>query len=356
MSVLSTYKQACKAALAAHCSFAAYFEPGNRHTHFICDDHSNSKPISDEVFFAAPWATPFSQAEIIVSRMSAEQAETLRPSATPPFAHALKPWRKSTDPTLYREQVTKLAEYLRLNGGKTVISTVLCTPTAEADIVELADRVFDRLPSDTHRCLLFTPAFGAWIIASPELLLSVHKDTQTVKTIALAGTRRAGTSGDWDKKNIDEQQMVATFVAETLSLHAKNIKIDGPHTRDAGRVEHLETIFSATLNETDEVSALLEGLNPTPAVCGTPRKAALRIIEQAEEHPRRLYGGYFGISDSKRIVAAVTLRCAQISDTDACIYAGGGITGASHADDEWTETRLKGKALLELITQPSKSL
>lgn len=356
MSVLSTYKQACKAALAAHCSFAAYFEPGNRHRHFICDDHSNSKPVSNEIFFAAPWATPFCHAEILVSRLTAEQAETLKPSATPPFAHALKPWRKSTDPTIYREHVTRLAEHLQLNGGKTVISTVLCTPTAEADIVELADRAFDRLPSDTHRCLLFTPAFGAWIIASPELLLSVHKDTNTVKTIALAGTRPAGTTGDWDSKNIDEQQMVATFVADTLSMYATNIKVDGPHTRDAGRVEHLETIFNATLNEAEATTALLERLNPTPAVCGTPRKAALRIIEQAEEHPRRLYGGYFGISDSKRIVAAVTLRCAQISDTDACIYAGGGITGASGADDEWAETRLKGKALLELITQPSRSL
>jgi len=75
---------------------------------------------------------------------------------------------------------------------------------------------------------------GCWIGASPELLLEASGNG--VKTMALAGTRAAGESREWDCKNLEEQQMVTDFISETLSGNGLDISISPLYTRNAGKV------------------------------------------------------------------------------------------------------------------------
>ncbi|NDH10674.1 MAG: hypothetical protein EBY44_02875, partial [Actinobacteria bacterium] len=63
------------------------------------------------------------------------------------------------------------------------------------------------------------------------------------------------------------------------------------------------------------VGDLLLELQPTPAVGGHPRDAALALIEAVEGFTRGLYGGAVGWVDATGDgVWAVSLRCAELSD------------------------------------------
>ena len=57
-----------------------------------------------------------------------------------------------------------------------------------------------------------------------------------------------------------------------------------------------------------------------------------------------------------RLRAYVNLRCAQLAPDAWCVYAGGGITPQSHADDEWHETEAKSAAWLDILSHNTLSL
>ena len=46
---------------------------------------------------------------------------------------------------------------------------------------------------------------------------------------------------------------------------------------------------------------------------------------------------------------AVSIRCAQVSDTSIRLYAGAGIVAGSQADDEWHELDAKIADILSLL-------
>ena len=90
--------------------------------------------------------------------------------------------------------------------------------------------------------------------------------------MALAGTRRVGTSGAWGQKEIEEQAIVTEYMAELLeTVCGEKWRRQGPFSKQAGRVEHLCTVFrhegKLTPGLTDRVR---RALHPTPAVGGVP--------------------------------------------------------------------------------------
>jgi len=187
--------------------------------------------------------------------------------------------------------------------------------------------------------------FGLWLGASPELLLERRKDQY--KTTSLAGTRALG-KGEWTIKEIEEQQMVTDFIIEVLNeKECQNIDVSGPETVGAGPVEHLKT--SITFQSTSSVLELLNSLSPTPAVCGIPREASKEYILEHEAHDRQLYTGLIGYHSKERSDLFVNLRCMKGLKKAVLLYLGGGITSRSNAVDEWEETNLKAKTMLDLL-------
>ena len=73
--------------------------------------------------------------------------------------------------------------------------------------------------------------------ASPEMLLS--SSDGSLHTVALAGTRLAGTEEAWDVKNIEEQELVVDFIMSAMEGLAP--EKGSTFTRVAGPVEHLCT-------------------------------------------------------------------------------------------------------------------
>ena len=102
---------------------------------------------------------------------------------------------------------------------------------------------------------------------------------------------------------------------------------------------HLGTRIHATLKDPQTSAAeLLAQLHPTPAVCGTPRLAALQRIRELEPVPRGFYAGAVGWLDAQGDGDwYVAIRCARLQGTQLRLYAGAGIvavalTTASRAD------------------------
>jgi isochorismate synthase len=185
-----------------------------------------------------------------------------------------------------------------------------------------------------------------WIGATPELLF--RKRGNSYSTISLAGTRKAGTTEEWGKKEIEEQHLVTEFIQQELKvIGAGNIQCNELHTRNAGSIEHLCNAISFEYN--GDWNEVMNTLHPTPAVCGMPREQAKGIIEDLETHDREYYTGLIGIEQGDYVDVYVILRCLKYSEDLLHVFVGAGITAESVPMFEARETRWKAESLTSVI-------
>lgn len=206
--------------------------------------------------------------------------------------------------------------------------------------------------------LVWTPQHGLWLGATPELLVA-WEDGQTVRTMAMAGTRPLPESGQpkdtaWTQKEIEEHAFVTRDVIERLKqIRLREYTEIGPQTVVAGPIVHLCTRFemdAVATRRPDLADDMRRLLHPTSAVCGTPRAAALRLISELEAHDRALYSGYWGplgIGRASRMY--VNLRCLRWYDDALDLYVGAGITRASDPAREERETIAKAETLRAVL-------
>lgn len=204
---------------------------------------------------------------------------------------------------------------------------------------------------ETFAHLSLHPSSGIWMGATPELLL--HKNVQEWSIMALAGTqaRKEVEEYTWREKEMEEHLMVGQHIESVFANYQCDlIKRDGPHTIERARVAHLSTDYIFKEHKKIEIQLLLKNLHPTPAVGGLPVDAGEDCIWEHEGYDRRYYCGFIGTSDfDEEVNLYINLRCMQIGEYQIAIYVGGGITAASNADEEWQETILKSKTMVEAI-------
>ncbi len=195
--------------------------------------------------------------------------------------------------------------------------------------------------------LVHTPQSGMWLTATPEILL--EGSGCDWRTIALAGTMRLedgqldgeGENTTWSTKNIEEQRVVATYIAQCLEQFANDFREEGPRTVRAANLVHLRSDFTFTLPSDDRIGDLLQQLHPTPAVCGLPKREAFQFIIRNEYSPRRYYSGFMGPLQTPSTHLYVSLRCMNIEGNVYHLYAGGGLLRDSTLEQEWQETEAK---------------
>ncbi|MDE6019335.1 MAG: chorismate-binding protein [Muribaculaceae bacterium] len=264
----------------------------------------------------------------------------------------------STPRVDYYSEIKAIKEELNGKRGKTVAARVI-----NLDISIDINATFDSLCQAYPEAFVFafsTSETGTWIGASPELLL--RKEEDFISTMALAGTRpRTEKDEMWDKKNSEEQALVAEFIIGSLKRHCGTVTAGKTFTKKAGLIEHICTPISASMpssdiaDESDDsfnntLRRLLIELSPTPAVCGSDRLLSLNIIRKYENFPREMYGGFCGPNGIEDDIAFfVNLRSAKISKDAVAIYVGGGITPLSSSENEWMETELKSKTIINQL-------
>lgn len=328
MTAVATVAETVDRLLAERRPFAVFRLPG--------EDISIAVRGGDLRVALCPWNTPRERAVAVTGDSPIE--------ATPDAAV----WHESTDRQQYAEALERVIASHTPESGKTVISRAICMRTAERGWGEVFGRLMDAFPT-SFVYVTYTPATGSWMGATPELLADISDGRLT--TMALAGTRPAGTGGPWDVKNLREHAMVADFIRDTLAEAGAEVSVKPVTTLSHGMVEHLMTPVEAALPVGLDIDMLLDRLSPTPAVAGLPRDRAIEQIAQAERHPRRLYAGYIDIDEGRRRRCYVNLRCMQFDPDsgDVCIYAGGGITALSDVASEWQEASAKSLPLKQIL-------
>lgn len=261
---------------------------------------------------------------------------------------AYVPYARSTPYDEYTTGVEGVINRLVRDGGKTVISRVVCSSGGHHDWSAVVTDYFTRFPSCFRFCF-YHPLSGFWIGATPELLLDCDITTGRFSTMSLAGTRPL-SAGDapWDEKNIREHDMVTRYIADTLDNLGITYEVSAATNLRYGAVEHLCHHITGCVGEVSPIS-LLNTLSPTPALAGYPLQSALADIASVERHPRLMYGGYAGLIYDDRMQVFVNIRCANFDNNGYCIYGGGGITAQSSSASEWNEAEAKMAPLRDVI-------
>ncbi|WP_161887847.1 chorismate-binding protein [Pontibacter russatus] len=208
--------------------------------------------------------------------------------------------------------------------------------------------------------LVSIPGVGTWMGASPEILVSVNEE-KVFHTVALAGTQPAVAgesvaSAIWRQKEIEEQAMVERYILKCFkTLRLRDYTEVGPRTIIAGNLMHLRTDFKVDLKEVDFptlASDMLALLHPTSAVCGLPKEPALQFILENEGFDRSYYSGFLGpVNSATGTHLYVNLRCMELLEEEAILYAGAGITAESNPQKEWQETQHKMQTMRRILAQ-----
>lgn len=205
----------------------------------------------------------------------------------------------------------------------------------------------------------YTPEYGQWMGATPELLISTEE--HIFRTIALAGTQAFDENKHlseiaWTQKEIEEQALVSRYIINCFKkIRLREFEEIGPKTVKAGNLIHLKTEYVVDMKETNfpELgSTMLNLLHPTSAVCGMPLETSYDFLRKNEGYDRELFSGYLGpINFGNRSHLYVNLRCMKIEDEKITLFAGAGVTEDSIPEKEWIETEMKMKTLLNVISK-----
>ncbi|MBD2138912.1 isochorismate synthase [Anabaena sp. FACHB-1237] len=210
-------------------------------------------------------------------------------------------------------------------------------------------------------CYIFSTSNGQgqnFIGASPERLISIHK--QQLITDALAGSAPRGKTAreDAEKANIllnshkekHEHKLVLDFITQHLSQLGLIPQVLTPRLRQLANIQHLWTPINAVVPSHIHPLQIVDQLHPTPAVAGENREIACAEIPNYESFERGLYAGPLGWVDSEgNCEFIVGIRSALIDGDRARLYAGAGIVAGSDPEKEFAEVQLKLQALLKAL-------
>jgi isochorismate synthase len=200
--------------------------------------------------------------------------------------------------------------------------------------------------------LFYHPKVGLWLGATPETLLSIKDNYLT--TISLAGTQKAvrNLQPDWGDKEMAEQALVTGYLRNLLKEYVDDMEISEVASVRAGDLWHLRTVITGTLKDDARLVNALKSLHPTPAVCGLPLEAAKAFLGTYEQYDREFYTGFLGelnLNNREETSLFVNLRCTQLKNGKAIIYAGGGVTVDSVPEMEWKETVAKTSTVMRAL-------
>jgi menaquinone-specific isochorismate synthase len=220
----------------------------------------------------------------------------------------------------------------------------------------VARRLAERYP----QCWTFVA--GGMVGASPELL--VRREGPTLQSLTLAGSAPRGGDAEADRalgaallrshKDRWEHELAVRFVRETLSRCCSELWVDPePFLLRLANVQHLATNVHGLLTEPLNAVELAGRLHPGAAICGTPTRAALEVIDRLEGMDRGHYAAPVGWMDAAGDGEwAISLRCAEVRGTRARLFAGAGIVAESDPASELEETRLKLRPVLSALGPP----
>ncbi|MFV0435735.1 MAG: isochorismate synthase MenF [Leucobacter sp.] len=227
----------------------------------------------------------------------------------------------------------------------------------------LADSI--AAPGDTAT----TESAPQLIGASPELL--VRRTGRSVVSLPLAGSVPRADDPVEDReraeallhsvKDLAEHAFVVDEIVAALAPICSAIVADpAPRLVSTDTLHHLGTQIRAELLDPADTAGtaparrpsalhLAQLLQPTPAVGGVPRQAALDVIAELESDRGPLTGAVGWVDGNGDGEFAVTIRAGVLDGARLRLYAGAGIVAGSDPESEVRETGAKLATMLKAV-------
>ncbi len=225
-------------------------------------------------------------------------------------------------------------------------------------------------PVDVYRRLLErTPAaYGAMlgygdfalVCNSPELFLHVTPDRR-VTTRPIKGTRPRQPGMDVElRESVKDQaelNMIVDLERNDLGrvCETGSVRVTQPRAIEAHpTVYHGAATIQGRLRSDVGFVDLLRATFPGGSITGAPKIRAMQIIEELERTRRGPYCGAIGLLAADGTVELnVAIRTIIIKDRLAYVPVGGGIVADSRPAEEYEETLVKARAMLDALRPPS---
>ena len=231
------------------------------------------------------------------------------------------------------------------------LTRVLTAPAPDgADVAALGAALAEGNPAP-FSAVVRVPGRYQVASASPELFL--RRVGEVVSSGPIKGT--ASTPDGLTAKDRAENVMIVDLVRNDLGRVCEFGSIEVPEllaTEHHPGLVHLVSTVSGRLRPGCGWADAIGATFPPGSVTGAPKVAALQHIARLEPASREIYCGAVGWVDADEGCGDlnVAIRTFWLTDGQLRFGTGGGITWDSDPADEWAETELKARRLLEVAS------
>ncbi|AKJ30078.1 para-aminobenzoate synthase, amidotransferase component [Caldimonas brevitalea] len=242
----------------------------------------------------------------------------------------------------------------------------------EICLTNIVEFPFDGSPFDLY-CVMreLTPAPHAGYFhvadlhlacASPERFLSVDRGGR-VQAKPIKGTRPRGRSVEedarliadlsGDEKDRAENLMIVDLLRNDLGQVCELASVQVSKLFDVESYSHVHQLVSTIEGQLrPKVSAVqcVRAAFPGGSMTGAPKKRTMDIIDRLEEGPRGIYSGalgWFGLCGACDF--NIVIRSVVVDAHGAYFGVGGAIIALSDAENEFRETLVKARGVVEAI-------
>lgn len=284
------------------------------------------------------------QSDAIEARFSILDKSTIKKRASN------KVTKRSDAPSLdqWKENIEQVLSQMQQNHLQKVVLARCSSFEFEKNID--VSHLIKYLSSTQKNCSIFSfspKANCTFLGATPECLYK--RDGLELSTEAVAGTALSCDKIDLlnSLKELNEFNFVSDYLLQKLSpLSTKILK--GKNTLvDTGSVKHLYSLFKVTLHPQIDDLEIINTLHPTPALCGTPKDKAFKLIKELEPFDRGLYAAPIGRVSIDSAEFIIAIRSCLVMHNKLKLFVGNGIVKDSCALMEWQELKNKIKPYLD---------
>ena len=263
-------------------------------------------------------------------------------------------WRSSLSQQQYADGVERIRQHIAAGdmyqGNLCRVLTADVPDPSRSDIGGLAELLLAGNPAP-HAMTL---SAGGWEIASASPELFLRRENNIVSSAPIKGTGR--TAADLTAKDEAENVMIVDLVRNDLSTVCRTGSVHVPallEVQEHPGLVHLVSTVQGELRHDATWSHIMEGTFPPGSVTGAPKRSAVSILADLEQHERGPYCGAIGWVDADKGQAELAVGIRTFWKTGSQIHfgTGAGITWASDPLKEWDETELKAKRLIGLAAQ-----
>lgn len=256
----------------------------------------------------------------------------------------------------YRQAYKKIKEYIKAGDIYQINLSHRLEGQSQAPARELFVKTLSENPVE-HAAYIEGADFEI-LSASPERFIKISEGK--IETNPVKGTRPRGKTPEEDQKMVKELiesekeaaelNMITDLLRNDTGKVAKigSVKVEGHRLLSkCPTVWHTYSKISGKL-ATSPVEALIS-MFPGGSITGCPKKRAIEIIDEVENHSRGVYTGAIGYIDNDKLDFNIAIRTIIKKGKKLYLQVGGGIVIDSEEKAELDETLEKAKSFMKIL-------